>query len=350
MFDINDFRKRQVPNEEEIEKNWGRDKEKPTISIACTTFNQEEYIEDCLRGFLLQECDVRYEIVIHDDASTDNTVKIIREYKKRYPRLIRLIEQSENQFSKNVQLPFHNVLKECQGEYTALCEGDDFWIDSKKLKHQHQCALKNPEVNLFFHAAFQMTDGQIDKKINSYFRNETLVDTSWVIRGGGGVMPTASIFTKTSLLKRLPEWFNQAPVGDYYVQCLMAENGAIFLPRCYSVYRFASSTSVSQKTNKLNNQKLVMTIDKEIASLESLDRELNFEFSRDINFWKSRIVFSKAIILLRNRNYELYIKYLIKSVKIYKYNGSLQRILYNVRWSAKISYFVLMLLDRMVVR
>ena len=61
--------------------------DKVLVSIWCTTYNHELYIRDALEGFLMQKTSFPYEIVIHDDASTDGTARIIREYERKYPDL-----------------------------------------------------------------------------------------------------------------------------------------------------------------------------------------------------------------------------------------------------------------------
>ena len=69
------------------------------VSICCITYNHEKYIREALDSFLMQNTDFKYEIVIHDDASTDNTANIIREYEEKYPDIIKPIYQKENQYS-----------------------------------------------------------------------------------------------------------------------------------------------------------------------------------------------------------------------------------------------------------
>lgn len=122
--------------EDEIIANWKGDIEQPVVSICCITYNHEPYIEDALEGFLIQETDFPFEILIHDDASTDRTANIIREYEAKYPRLIKPVYQTENQFSKGLKInPTFNFPR-AKGEYIALCEGDDYWADVKKISIQ----------------------------------------------------------------------------------------------------------------------------------------------------------------------------------------------------------------------
>lgn len=114
------------------------------VTVACITYNQEKYIKKTIESFLMQDVDFRYEILIHDDASTDNTAKIIREYEEKYPDLIKGIYQTENQYSKGIMVS-QIVKKAAKGKYIAICEGDDYWSDKYKLKTQVEFLENNPE-------------------------------------------------------------------------------------------------------------------------------------------------------------------------------------------------------------
>jgi len=135
----------ELRTEEEIIALWQGDIKKPKVSIKCITYNHEKYIEDALEGFLIQETDFPFEICIHDDASTDKTADIIRKYEKAYPRIFKTIYQVENQYSQG-NSPGHIVNKICKGEYIAVCEGDDYWVDPKKLRIQVQYLDAHPEI------------------------------------------------------------------------------------------------------------------------------------------------------------------------------------------------------------
>lgn len=134
-FDIEEFRKIPLPTESEIIKDWGGDFSSPTVSVVCITFNQEEYIQDTIRGFLLQKTKFPFEIIIHDDASQDSTAEIILDYQKKYPKLIKPVIQSENKYSRKIKV-LSLAAGFSSGEYIAFCEGDDFWIDVFKLQKQ----------------------------------------------------------------------------------------------------------------------------------------------------------------------------------------------------------------------
>jgi glycosyltransferase involved in cell wall biosynthesis len=114
-------------------------------SVCCTTFNHERFVREAIEGFLMQETDFPFEIIVHDDASTDSTADIIREYAEEYPRLIRTIIQTENQYSKGGLINPRFVFPKATGKYLALCEGDDYWTDSTKLQKQVTFLENNPD-------------------------------------------------------------------------------------------------------------------------------------------------------------------------------------------------------------
>ena len=136
------------------------------VSIICITYNHEEYIRDALNSFVMQKTDFQFEILIHDDASTDNTAAIIREYEIRYPEIIKPIYQKENQYSKGLALgePFAFIDKyqysRVKGKYIALCEGDDYWTDQYKLQKQFDAMEEHSEVDMCAHAAYVVRNGK----------------------------------------------------------------------------------------------------------------------------------------------------------------------------------------------
>ena len=112
--------------------------EHPLVAIKCMTYNHELYISRCLEGFVIQETDFPFIAIVHDDASTDNTANIIREYAEIYPDIIKPIYESENQYTKHdgsIRKIMENAIPESV-KYIAICEGDDYWIDPHKLQKQ----------------------------------------------------------------------------------------------------------------------------------------------------------------------------------------------------------------------
>ncbi|MBN1141174.1 MAG: glycosyltransferase [Deltaproteobacteria bacterium] len=141
-------------SEEEICGRWKGDLSRPVVSIACTAYNHAPFIEDALAGFLMQETDFPFEILIHDDASSDGTAEIIRRYARHYPNLFRPLFQTENQFSRGFKPNPEFNFSRARGVYIAVCEGDDYWTDPKKLQIQVDFLNSHPEYVISGHDAF----------------------------------------------------------------------------------------------------------------------------------------------------------------------------------------------------
>ncbi len=121
---------------------------KPLVSVTCITYNHEHYIRKAIDGFLMQITNFPFEIIIHDDASTDRTAVIVQDYANQHPGLIRAILQEKNQYSKGVK-PYSNiVIPKALGRYIAICEGDDYWVDPLKLQKQIDFLEANPDYGL----------------------------------------------------------------------------------------------------------------------------------------------------------------------------------------------------------
>jgi hypothetical protein len=151
-----------VHTEDTLRQRWTGDPT-PVISILCTTFNHERYLESTIRGFLSQNVTYPFEILIHDDASTDGTQAIVRRWQERYPTLIRPVLQTENQFSQGIR-PFELLLKRARGTFIATCEGDDFWIDAGKLQRQVEFLVENPDFSCSAHNYLHYNEANLTVK------------------------------------------------------------------------------------------------------------------------------------------------------------------------------------------
>ncbi len=235
--------------------------EDPLVSICCITYNHENYIRDAIEGFLMQKTDFPFEIIIHDDASTDATANIIREYEEEYPDIIKPIYQTENQYSKGKRATLF-TFRAARGKYLALCEGDDYWIDPLKLQKQIIEMEKHPECYISFHPAIKRwVDGsRDDRMLGLYSDKTTIVPVEVVILSWDVFMPTASIVLNRSVVSRIVSFFDlasDAPVGDYYIRVLGAENGgALYLSDIMSVYRYGTPGSFTERKSKENSDEI----------------------------------------------------------------------------------------------
>ena len=125
----------------------------PLVSICCLTYNHAPYIRDCLEGILAQQTNFPIEVLIHDDASTDGTDAIIRQYEQRYPNVIFPIYETENQFNRGYayKMDIEFNYTRARGKYIAYCEGDDYWTEPQKLQRQVDFMEAHPDYSVCFH-------------------------------------------------------------------------------------------------------------------------------------------------------------------------------------------------------
>lgn len=162
------------------------------VSINCITYNQVNYIRQCLEGFLIQKTNFDYEVLIHDDASTDGTDDIIREYAQKYPTIIKPIFEKENQYSKGVPISATFNYPRAKGKYIAVCEGDDYWTDPYKLQKQVDFLESHPEYAMCFH------DCYIRNETQNEFYHEEIQDRDYSVKElfSKWIVPTASMLLK----------------------------------------------------------------------------------------------------------------------------------------------------------
>lgn len=127
----------------------------PTVTVWCLTYNQKEFIKDALDGFVMQKTSFPFEVIVHDDASTDGTTNIVNEYAKKYPEIIKPMIETENQWQKGGLKHIISIMNEKhrRGKYIAFCEGDDYWTDPLKLQRQVDFLEDHSEYSMCFHSA-----------------------------------------------------------------------------------------------------------------------------------------------------------------------------------------------------
>lgn len=232
---------KELRSEEEIIEEWIGDIDQPLVSINCLTYNHESFIEDSIEGFLIQETTFPFEVLIHDDASTDNTASIIREYEKRYPKIIKPYYQKENQWTKDKEVIRKVQYGRMRGKYIALCEGDDYWIDPLKLQKQVEFLEENQEYSMCVHNAIVHFEGEDNR---DYFFNpanqKSILKTKDLIEKWS--FATASIILRKEMLDitNINELSAKHKIynGDLFLSLLMSLQGPIkYLPDMMSVYR-----------------------------------------------------------------------------------------------------------------
>lgn len=150
------------------------------VSVLCVAYNQEKYIRQCLEGFVMQKTNFPFEVIVNDDASTDKTPEIIKEYADKYPNIIKPIYQNENQYSKGISVIMKCCYPKAKGKYLAWCEGDDFWTDENKLQLQYDVMEKNPACHLCIHKIQIINENgeKLDETYPNFNLQEKIMDAN----------------------------------------------------------------------------------------------------------------------------------------------------------------------------
>lgn len=237
--------------------DWDIQKDRPLVSVCTITYNHIPYIQKCLDKILMQETNFPFELIVHDDASTDGTTDIVREYANKYPEVIVPIFQSENQYSKGIKISPIYVWPQARGKYIALCEGDDYWTDPKKLQKQVDFLEANPEYSLSFHNANTVwEDGTSSNRlvVSKKIPNRDY-STKHIIRNKVRIATGSMVFRKEYLFP-LSEWRNQTTAGDRVIQLILSMKGKThYFADTMSIYRLNES-SVSKCYSDLDRFKI----------------------------------------------------------------------------------------------
>lgn len=199
------------------------------ISIIVITYNQEKYIRAALDSIFSQKTEHKVEIIIADDASSDETPSVIREFAEKYPKKVILITRKNNLGSWN---NFIDAIRRASGDYIAICEGDDFWTDHEKLQKQVSFLERNKNYSICFHPVRVFYEGgekddAIFPERTSGFNLESLLVSNFI--------QTNSVMYRRQDYDRLA---NNIMPGDWYLHLYHAQFGKIgFINRVMSAYR-----------------------------------------------------------------------------------------------------------------
>lgn len=218
------------------------------VSIFCTTYNQSSYIKDAIESFLAQETSFRYEILINDDASTDGTMEIVREYAERFPNIVRMVAHTENQFSKGINNNTEFLYPIARGKYFALCEGDDYWVCNTKLQRQFEAMEKHQDATMCVHASINV-DAESENIVsrNVPFPNSRVLKLEDI---SGEIAPfaTASYFIRRDAYERYIEsgYVGHPAHGDFKMLYYFLTHGDIvYLHDQMSAYRQFAKGSIN---------------------------------------------------------------------------------------------------------
>lgn len=258
------------------------------VSIQCLVYNHEPYIRQCLDGFVAQKTNFRFEAIVHDDASTDGSAGIIKEYAEKYPDIIKPVLESENQYKKHDGSLRKIVMEHLKGKYIALCEGDDYWIDPMKLQKQVNYMEAHPECTMTCNRTKLFSEQQQKYIGENYCSDEDgYLSTKEIILRGGLYISTCSILYRESILEKgYPEYCKQCHVGDYPLQIYAAMKGKVYyFNDIMSVYRVENSASWIGQRKAIDIEKRISTVSSEVRMLEGFA----IDYPEYGSFFKQRI-------------------------------------------------------------
>ncbi|NJB81741.1 glycosyltransferase [Wenyingzhuangia aestuarii] len=249
-----------------------------TVSVFMLVYNQEQYIEQTILSVLNQKTSFPFNLVIGEDCSTDNTLRIIKTLKNKYPHKIKLLK------SKNNIGLIHNfvrTVKECDGEYIAICDGDDYWIDEYKLQKQVKFLEENKDHSIVFTNKKNLfSDGNL---IESKDEKPETSDFKDLIKGNYIASVTVLFRNKIRNLT-IPEWFLKYPYGDWPLYLLIINDGSKikYLNEYTAIYR--TDIGVSSKLRK------------NISDITKVNLNILKDVYDDVFFSKRKASIKKSII------------------------------------------------------
>lgn len=260
------------------------------ISIVCITYNQAHLVESALKSFVEQKVNCNLEIVIHDDASTDNTAEVLKNFQRMHSDRVTLLLQSENQ----CQVPDVEVTcftaSHATGKYIALCEGDDYWIDPYKLQKQYDALEANPDLSASFHSAYTETPNGERNLFAHHSEDERKFTPQEVILGDGAFMPTSGLFCRKEAFSQITkELIITMPCGDYFFQIMASKDGgAYYFPEPMSVYRIQHSGSFTTNFSTVNWKKRTEFYRRMIIAMTLINEMTCGKYTSEIDFMKKK--------------------------------------------------------------
>ena len=267
------------------------------VSVNCTTYNHEDYIADAIESFLMQKTSFNFEILIGEDCSTDNTKKIVEGYAEKYPGKVRIITSEKNVGARKNSM---RLVENSKGKYIAECEGDDFWTDPNKLQKQIDYMMSNPGCSMSFHASeiIKAPRKQTGAIVRPYHESRVSPIGDIIVRGGG-FFSTGSMVYQKKFMENPPEFYLNAPIGDYPMQMILASKGyTYYFNEVMSAYRSGVKGSWTDRmTNSTDVRKNVTSVNEGIIELlDGYNSYTNFEYRSEIDKVKLKLEFELLVL------------------------------------------------------
>lgn len=206
-------------------------------TVFCLAYNHKEYIYQACESFLDQKTDSPIKVYLHDDASADGTQDILKKYKEKYPDIFKIKLRNKNVFKTKHNGIYLREALSVKTPYIALCEGDDFFTDKRKLQIQTEFLDKNENVMGCFHNSIRVDENSMVINENYYQSENSCFDQKGVLTVLYGAEATSACFFRKKAVKNIPNWFCERP-SDFFLDLLITQNGSYdYLDLNMSAYR-----------------------------------------------------------------------------------------------------------------
>ncbi|MBO4878236.1 MAG: glycosyltransferase [Ruminococcus sp.] len=277
------------------------------VTVLCLSYNHEKYIRTTLEGFVNQKTTFRFKVVVHDDASTDGSQDIIREYAEKYPDMFDLVLQEENKYQQGIDFEDEYMFPRVEGKYVAVCEGDDYWTDPEKLQLQVDYMEKHPDCSLCVHNTDKIAEdgSSLGLNFNKSKKEKDYTVNDIILAEPNSYFHFSSFMWRAETMKRKNEAFSMGGIGDYPMKLYFGTLGYIhYIPRTMSCYRMNAVGSWSSMMNS-DNRKRIAQHNSIISGFRSIDEYTGHKYSPAI---KKAIARESAKVMVMEKNYGALLK------------------------------------------
>lgn len=263
----------------------GNDEDEIVVSVLTPCYNHEKYIRKCIESIISQKTNFKFELLINDDASTDDSAKIIKEYEEKYPDIVKPVYQTENQYSKGVKITAKILVPRAKGKYFAFCEGDDYWTDENKLQKQVDALESHPECRFCTHRVqiVRENDEEIPYAFFPSFPLKSGIIGPETVISWYNFQTCSFFFKKSEFLNFLNQprrYRDVSIVGDLPMLLFAVENGeAYYFDEVMSHYRKGSVSSVNTTASK---KQRIRFFENMIEVLEEFDKYTDGRFRKAV--------------------------------------------------------------------
>lgn len=269
------------------------------VVIWCFTYNQRNYIGKCLDGFVMQKTNFRFEAIVHDDASSDGTDEVVREYANKYPTIIKPIFEKENQYSKYKGFINNLMDSYTPSKYVAVCEGDDYWTDPYKLQKQFDLLESDSSISMCHHNFYQLfSDGRLERRKLDVPQRQDIVSLA-----RNNTVQTLTMFFRCSPPLIPQELKNQQIYSSFWAMRLAEIGDIYYIDEPMAVYRFNEGGIYSMQSD-------LRKFDMAISNIDTMV------------FWYSIKNEKEVVKILKKKARKVCFNYLLHFIKVLDFQSS----------------------------